>query len=55
MHRLATVLLVSAAALVALPVTSAQAAVPVAVPVAGAPGDIGWDSGKPAPAPFQGG
>ncbi|MFD4739581.1 hypothetical protein ACFWNQ_19755 [Streptomyces virginiae] len=51
---MATALLVSATALIALPVASAQAAVPVARSVA-VGGDIGWDSGKPAPTPFQGG
>ncbi len=55
MHRLATALLVSATALIVLPVTSAQAAAPVAVSVVAVGGDIGWDSGKPAPTPFQGG
>ncbi|WP_158711790.1 hypothetical protein [Streptomyces virginiae] len=52
---MATALLVSATALIALPVASAQAAVPVARSVVAVGGDIGWDSGKPAPTSFQGG
>ncbi|MFD8981259.1 hypothetical protein [Streptomyces sp. NPDC059564] len=51
MRRFATVL-VSATALIALPVLSAQAVAPVVV--AGVGGDIGWDSAKPAPVPLRG-
>lgn len=57
MHRFATVLLLSATALIALPVMSLRAAAPLDVSVAavaGVAGDIGWDSAKPAPSPLPG-